>query len=62
MDRAPPSTRREYTYEDESTYAEYYIQVHEDGLTTVAISHVKIEDIVTILDGLEQALAEHRTA
>ncbi|MGW0033016.1 hypothetical protein ACWDXD_24770 [Streptomyces sp. NPDC003314] len=50
-----------YTYEDESTYAEYDIQVHDTGLATVAISYVKIEDIVTILEALERALAEHRT-
>ncbi|MFB6629967.1 hypothetical protein ACFCWY_08735 [Streptomyces sp. NPDC056362] len=49
-----------YTYEDESTYAEYDIQVHETGLATVAISYVKVEDIVTILDGLERAFAGHR--
>ncbi|MEU5476689.1 hypothetical protein [Streptomyces mirabilis] len=52
----------QYTYEDELTYAEYYVDVFETGLTSVAISYVKIEDIVTILDALERALAEHRTA
>ncbi|MFE1230288.1 hypothetical protein [Streptomyces sp. NPDC058745] len=52
----------EYSYEDESTYAEYFVQVHETGLATVAISYVKVEDIVTILEALELALAEHRTA
>ncbi|NML55110.1 hypothetical protein HHL19_35725 [Streptomyces sp. R302] len=51
----------EYTYEDESTYAEYYIHVHETGLATLSISYLKIEDIVVILDALEQVLAEHRT-
>ncbi|MFG2774724.1 hypothetical protein [Streptomyces sp. NPDC048350] len=52
----------EYTYEDESTYAEYYVDVGKTGLATVAISYVKIEDIVTILEALERALAEERTA
>ncbi|WP_328491249.1 hypothetical protein [Streptomyces zaomyceticus] len=51
----------EYTYEDESTYAEYYIKVHDSGLATVAVSYVKIEDIVTHLEALERALAEQRT-
>jgi hypothetical protein len=51
-----------YSYEDESTYAEYYVDVHEDGLASFTISYVKIEDIVTILDALERALAEHRAA
>jgi hypothetical protein len=52
----------QYSYEDEQSYAEYYVDVLEDGLTSFAISYVKIEDIVTILDALERALAEHRTA
>ncbi|MGX1907674.1 hypothetical protein ACWIID_02240 [Streptomyces phaeochromogenes] len=52
----------QYSYEDETTYAEYYIDVLADGRTSFAISYVTIEDIVTILDALEQALAEHRAA
>lgn len=38
----------QYSYEDESTYAEYYVDVDEDGFTSFAISYVKIEDIVTV--------------
>ncbi|MGY1502968.1 hypothetical protein ACW4TU_41440 [Streptomyces sp. QTS52] len=52
----------QYSYEDESTYAEYYVDVLKGGLTSFAISYVKIEDIVTILDALERALTEHRKA
>ncbi|MFD9395021.1 hypothetical protein ACFWBB_31115 [Streptomyces sp. NPDC060000] len=52
----------QYSYEDELTYAEYYVDVLANGLTSFSISYVKIEDIVTILDELEQALAEHRKA
>lgn len=51
-----------YSYEDESTYAEYSVDVDEGGLAVVAISYVKVEDIVTILEALERAFAEHRTA
>lgn len=54
---AEPGT---YSYEDESTYAEYEIDVHPDGTTSIAISYVKIDDIVVILDQLETALAAHR--
>ncbi|MFI7415299.1 hypothetical protein ACIBU0_42365 [Streptomyces sp. NPDC049627] len=56
---AEPGT---YHYEDEQTYAEYEFEVHEDGTVTFGIAYVKIDDIVTILDELEQALAEHRAA
>jgi hypothetical protein len=52
---AAPGT---YHYDDESTYAEYKMDVREDGTVTFGISYVKIDDIVTILDLLEQALAE----
>ncbi|MDH6629397.1 hypothetical protein M2271_007233 [Streptomyces sp. LBL] len=52
----------QYSYEDEQTYAEYYVDVLDGGLTSFAISYVKIDDIVTILDALERSLAEHRTA
>ncbi|UXY25120.1 hypothetical protein N8I84_41490 (plasmid) [Streptomyces cynarae] len=48
-------------YEDEQTYAEYAFDVHEDGTVMFGISYVKVNNIVTILDALEQALAEHRT-
>ncbi|MFF9901299.1 hypothetical protein [Streptomyces longispororuber] len=51
-----------YSYEDEQTYAEYEFDVHDDGTVTFGISYVKIDDIVTILATLEEALAEHRTA
>ncbi|MEU6009552.1 hypothetical protein [Streptomyces sp. NPDC047453] len=51
-----------YHCEDEQTYAEYEFDVHADGTVTFGIACVKIGDIVTILDALEQALAEHRTA
>lgn len=49
-----------YHYDDESTYAEYAFDVHDDGTVTFGISYVKIDDIVAMLDALEQALAEHR--
>ncbi|OEJ21054.1 hypothetical protein BGK67_34735 (plasmid) [Streptomyces subrutilus] len=49
-----------YCWEDDSTYAEYEIDIGKDGLAAVAISYVKIEDIVTILDALETALNEGR--
>jgi hypothetical protein len=49
-----------YHYEDEQSYAEYEFDVHDDGTVTFGISYVKIDDIVTILDELEQALAVHR--
>ncbi|MEV6784768.1 hypothetical protein [Streptomyces sp. NPDC051098] len=55
---AEPGT---YSYEDESTYAEYEIVVHDNGTAQVAISSVKVDDVVTILDLLEQALAAQRT-
>ncbi|MET9461030.1 hypothetical protein ABZY05_39290 [Streptomyces canus] len=47
-------------YEDEQTYAEYEFDVHADGTVTFGISYVEIDDVVTILDELERALAEHR--
>ncbi|MFJ2745245.1 hypothetical protein ACIO3O_36935 [Streptomyces sp. NPDC087440] len=50
-----------YHYEDEVSYAEYEIDIDADGYATFAISYLKIEDIVIILDGLESALAEYRT-
>lgn len=56
---AEPGT---YHYEDESTYAEYEVNVHDDGTASLGISYVKVDDIVTILDALERALAAHRTA
>lgn len=56
---APPGT---YSYDDEATYAEYEITVHPGGLTSFGISYVKIDDIVTILDELETALAALRSA
>ncbi|MFD5856101.1 hypothetical protein [Streptomyces chartreusis] len=56
---AEPGT---YHYEDEQTYAEYHFDVHDDGTVTFGIAYVKIDDIVTILDALEQALAEQRAA
>ncbi|MER7665376.1 hypothetical protein [Streptomyces sp. NPDC096193] len=57
----PRPTRRAASYEDESTYAEYEIVVHDNGTAQVAISYVKVDDVVTILDLLEQALAARRT-
>ncbi|MFJ4988813.1 hypothetical protein ACIP9H_34055 [Streptomyces sp. NPDC088732] len=51
----------EYSYEDESTYAEYWIKVHQDSTCSVSIAYVKVDDIVAILDELETALAAHRT-
>ncbi|MCG8971813.1 hypothetical protein [Streptomyces sp. CL12-4] len=54
---AKPGT---YFYDDESTYAEYEFEVHDDGTVTFGISYVKIDDIAAMLDDLEQALAEHR--
>ncbi|MGW9031859.1 hypothetical protein ACWGQ5_49260 [Streptomyces sp. NPDC055722] len=56
---AEPGT---YHYEDESTYAEYEVVVREDGTCELAIAYVKIDDIVTILDELETALAAYRKA
>ncbi|MFI1532112.1 hypothetical protein [Streptomyces griseus] len=56
---APPGT---YNYDDDATYAEYEIDVHEGGRASFGISYVTIEDIVTILDELETALAAHRNA
>jgi hypothetical protein len=50
----------QYHYEDETSYAEYEFDVHDDGTVTCSIAYVKIDDIVTMLDALEQALAEHR--
>ncbi|MDX2554732.1 hypothetical protein [Streptomyces stelliscabiei] len=52
----------QYHYEDEQTYAEYEFDVNADGTVTFGISYVKVDDIVTMLDALERALAEHRTA
>ncbi|MFE2181392.1 hypothetical protein [Streptomyces sp. NPDC059455] len=52
----------QYHYEDESTYAEYWIDVLDGGLASFGISYVKVDDIVTILDALERALTEHRAA
>ncbi|MEV8344613.1 hypothetical protein [Streptomyces niveus] len=52
----------QYSYEDEQTYAEYHVDVLEDGLASFSISYVQIEDIVTILNALEEALAENRAA
>ncbi|MEU6756042.1 hypothetical protein [Streptomyces sp. NPDC046685] len=49
-----------YSYSDESTYAEYEFDVHKDGTVGFTIGYVKIEDIVVILDALETALAETR--
>ncbi|GAA5070682.1 hypothetical protein [Streptomyces similanensis] len=52
----------QYSYEDDSTYAEYYINVLENGLTSIALSYAKVDDIAAILDALEQALAAQRPA
>ncbi|MFJ4880141.1 hypothetical protein ACIP93_33705 [Streptomyces sp. NPDC088745] len=52
----------QYSYEDEPSYAEYYVDVLKNGLTSFAISYVKIEDGVIMLDALERALAEYRKA
>ncbi|MFC9534408.1 hypothetical protein ACFT38_28265 [Streptomyces sp. NPDC056975] len=49
-----------YHYEDELAYAEYEFDVSGDGTVTFGIAYVKIDDIVTMLDALERALAEHR--
>ncbi|MFG2761514.1 hypothetical protein [Streptomyces wuyuanensis] len=51
-----------YQYEDESTYAEYEIEILEDGTANVGIGYMKVDDIVTLLDALERALAEHRVS
>ncbi|MET8717402.1 hypothetical protein ABZV52_30000 [Streptomyces sp. NPDC004735] len=49
-----------YSYEDESSYAEYDFEVRPDGTVTFSISYVKVDDIVAMLDALERALAEQR--
>ncbi|MFZ3557155.1 hypothetical protein [Streptomyces sp. BH055] len=51
-----------YGWEDEQTYAEYYIDVRDDGLADFTIGYVKVDDIVVVLDELEQALAAERAA
>ncbi|MYW67192.1 hypothetical protein GTY65_24440 [Streptomyces sp. SID8379] len=56
---APPGA---YHYEDEQTYAEYEITVHDDGTADVSIAYVKVDDVVTILDALERALDVLRPA
>lgn len=56
---AEPGT---YHYEDEQTYAEYEFDVGADGTVTFGISYVKVDDIVTMLDALERALANQRPA
>ncbi|MFG2660948.1 hypothetical protein [Streptomyces sp. NPDC048425] len=43
-------------------YAGYDFDVHDDGTVTFGIAYVKVDDIVTMPDALERALAEHRTA
>ncbi|MGV9509358.1 hypothetical protein ACWDQZ_27535 [Streptomyces tendae] len=50
----------QYHYEDEQTYAEYEFDVNGDGTVTFGISYVKVDDIVTMLDALERALATQR--
>ncbi|MEV7512012.1 hypothetical protein AB0O57_29060 [Streptomyces sp. NPDC091201] len=50
---APPG---KYCWEDDCTYAECEIDIGDDGLAAVAISYVKIEDVVAILDALETGL------
>lgn len=52
----------QYRYEDEQTYAEYEFDVNADGTVTFGISYVKVDDIVTMLDALERALAIQRPA
>jgi predicted dehydrogenase len=52
----------QYHYEDEQTYAEYEFDVNADGTVTFGISYVKVDDIVTMLDALERALAIQRPA
>ena len=42
------------------TYAEYELEVNVDGTVTFGISYVKVDDIVTMLDALERALAAQR--
>ncbi len=51
-----------YFYDDEQTYAEYEFDVNADGTVTFGISYVKGDDIVTMLDVLERALAIQRPA
>ncbi|MFD5575291.1 hypothetical protein [Streptomyces cadmiisoli] len=50
----------QYFYEDEQTYAEYHFDVSADGTVTFKIASVKVDDIVTMLDALERALAGRR--
>ncbi|MFJ5121846.1 hypothetical protein [Kitasatospora sp. NPDC088548] len=49
-----------YQYEDESTYAEYAIDVNADGTADFRISYERVDNVVAILDLLETALADHR--
>lgn len=49
-----------YFYDDEQTYAEYELDVSDDGTITFGISYVKVNDIVTMLAALERALATQR--
>ncbi|PNG22317.1 hypothetical protein [Streptomyces cahuitamycinicus] len=50
----------QYHYEDELSYAEYAFDVNADGTVTFGICYVKVDDIVTMLDALERALAAQR--
>ncbi|MBZ6142725.1 hypothetical protein [Streptomyces olivaceus] len=49
-----------YFYDHEQTYAEYELDVSDDGTITFGISYVKVNDIVTMLAALERALATQR--
>lgn len=51
-----------YWYTDEATYAEYEVDISEDGTAGFTIGYLKIEDVVAILDGLETGLAAYRSA
>jgi hypothetical protein len=55
-------TTRRRTSPDKHVHYEYELDVRDGGTVTFQISYMKIDDIVTILDVREQALAEYRAA
>ncbi|MGW4490499.1 hypothetical protein [Streptomyces sp. NPDC004376] len=53
---APPGT---YTWDDDSTYAEFEIKVAAGAAASICVSYVTVEDAVVLLDELQTHLAEH---
>ncbi|MGW4172452.1 hypothetical protein ACWEGX_36720 [Streptomyces chartreusis] len=51
---APPGT---YSWDDDSTYAEFEIKIEPDATASICMSYVTVDDAVALLDKLQTHLA-----